>query len=394
MNARGERGTMRKGWVWIAVAGALVAAAWASWSWLRPRPPANVVAVRRGEIAATISALGRVAPVRTANLSPRAGGTLARLTVREGDRVEAGRVLAELDGAEQRAAVAQAERSLALRERQWREALAAPSADEIALARARLRRATAARLVAQRDYDEIAKEPDAESSDEALALEAAKLELEVAQAEFDRVLRGLSDLERARLETDVELARLALREAQRRLDETRVVAPFAGTVLRVLAREGENVGGYGPLMVLADLTRLEIRAEISELDIPAVAEGQAVTIRLDAFPGAELTGAVARVLPGASDARGATLYEAVIALPETDLALRPGMGANLTIITRKVPDTLLVPRRALRQVGRHQVARILTGRRSTEVVVTTGLSNEVEIQVLSGLDEGQRLLVD
>ena len=386
---------MLRRWVWMALAVTLVAAAaWAGWRWLRPRPADNVATVRRGEIAATISALGRVAPIRQVNLSARAGGTVVGLPVREGDQVQTGDLLVELDAAEQRASLAQAERSLILREQQWQGALAAPSSEEIALARARLRRATAARLVAQRDYDDIADQPDAESSDEALALEVAKLEAEVAQAEFDRVLRGVTDLERARLETDLELARLAVREAQRRVEDARVVAPFAGTVLRVVPKLGENVGSYGTLVVLADLTRLEIRAEISELDIPTVTEGQSVKIGLDAFPGEELLAEVTRVLPAASDARGATLYEAVIALPATDLALRPGMGANLTIVTQVVADTLLVPRRAVRQVGRYQVVRVIAGRRTTEVVITTGLSNETDVQVLSGLAEGQRLLID
>jgi hypothetical protein len=70
------------------------------------------------------------------------------------------------------------------------------------------------------------------------------------------------------------------------------------------------------------------------------------------------------------------------------------MGANLTIITRSDENALLVPKRAIRQVGRYQVVRVLAGGQPREVVVQTGLSNDEEIQILSGLDEGQTILLN
>ena len=69
------------------------------------------------------------------------------------------------------------------------------------------------------------------------------------------------------------------------------------------------------------------------------------------------------------------------------------MGVNLSVMTETVEDALLVPRRAVRQVGRHQVVRLLQGR-PKEVIVTTGLSNDTEYQILSGVKEGDTLLLD
>jgi HlyD family secretion protein len=377
----------------VAVA-AIVVAAVQNWPRLNPQEDESVAAARRGAIDASVSALGRVQPRRQVNLSLRASGPVKAIHTQEGDRVAEGALLLELETPEYEDAVKQAQRSLALREMQLEEALRAPSAAEIALVRARLRQATVARLNTQQEYDEITDEPDAESSDEALALETAKVAYEVAQAEFDRVMEGTSELQIQRLQADLDEARLTLRQAQERLAHTRLVAPFAGTVMYVGPNPGENVGAFGVLMVLADLSAFEISAEIDEIDIPSVAEGQSVEITLDAFPGENLQGEVRRLAPGVSETRGATTYEATIDLQQQELPIRPGMGANLTIITRSVQDALLVPRRAVQQFGRYSVVRVRTGRREEQVVVTTGLSNEADIEILSGLREGQIVVLD
>ena len=106
-----------------------------------------------------------------------------------------------------------------------------------------------------------------------------------------------------------------------------------------------------------------------------------------------LAGRIARLLPGISETRGATTYEAIVEFDGESLPLRPGMGANLVIVTETVEDTLLVPHRAIRQAGRFRVARVRTGRTVDDVIVTTGLSNETEIEILSGLQEGQTVML-
>jgi HlyD family secretion protein len=172
------------------------------------------------------------------------------------------------------------------------------------------------------------------------------------------------------------------------------VAPFEATVLRVFARAGENVGGYSPVVVLADLTELEIEAEIDELDVATVVVGQEVELSFDAFPGEVVPGEVTKLMPGPDESRGTVIYGATIAFEETDLRVRPGMGANLTIVTVTAEDTLIVPRRAVQKLGRRSVVRVASGRQEDHIVVTTGLSNESEIEVLSGLEEGQIVLLD
>ncbi len=356
--------------------------------------PANTAPVHRGSIQASVEALGRVQPQRELDLSLRVGGKVKSVMVQEGQKVEAGTLLLEVESQEAQEAVAQAGRALDIRRAQLEQALQAPDSSTIALARARLQRATAARQKAQDDYDAVAADPGAESSDEALALETAKLEYQVAQAEYDRTLEGTPKLDIERYQADVQEAELAWQQAQQHLEDTRLYAPFAGTIMHLDAQVGGNVPGYNPLIRLADLSHLEISAEIDELDVPMVAEGQQVTMRLDAFPTETLEGKVTRLLPGASETRGTTTYQASIDYTDRGLPIRPGMGANLTIITQAAENALLIPKRAVRQVGRHQVVRVLVGSQPQEVIVQTGLSNDQEIQILSGLDEGQVVLLN
>ena len=354
----------------------------------------GVAIVQRGTIKASINALGRVQPAKQASLSLRSGGTVARILVREGDQVSEGAPLVELEPTEYQHAVEQAKRALKIQEAQMEAALRSPDAAEITIARARLRQATALRLKAQRDNDDILDEPDSESSDEALALESAKLEYEVAQAQFDRTMQGTPDLELQRLQADLEQARAALDQSEDRLAQTRLMAPFGGTVMRVVPRVGENVGGYAPAVVLADLTGLEIHGEIDELDVAMAKVGQEVELTFDAFPGVLVLGKVVHLMPGPDESRGTVVYEAVITYKDGGLVVRPGMGANLTIVTVTAENTLIVPRRAVQKSGRHQVVRLKSGRREEHIIVTTGLSNDSEVEILSGLDEGQIVLLD
>jgi HlyD family secretion protein len=379
----------------IALAVILLAGAGVAYYFLVPKPNvANQALVRRGTIQSSVNALGRLQPRRQLALSTRASGTVLRILVQEGQSAEAGALLLELDAREYNDAVAQAERNLQVRQDQLDEALRSPSSADIGLARAHLRQATAARLKAQQDYDKIANKPNAGSSNEALALETAKLEYEVAKGDFDRTLQGPPTTQVDRLRADVQDAELSLRQATEHIETTRLRAPFAGTVMRIDPHVGENVGGFSPLIQFAELSQLEIRAEVDELDVPKVAEGQSVQIRLDAFAGHPLQGRLVRLFPGVSDARGTTTYGAIVSFDTESLAVRPGMGANLTIVTQVAENVLLVPRRAIRQVGRYQVVRILAGGREKEAIVTTGLSNDNEVEILSGLEEGQRILLN
>jgi HlyD family secretion protein len=162
----------------------------------------------------------------------------------------------------------------------------------------------------------------------------------------------------------------------------------------VEAGEGEMVSAYRLVVVIADLTSLRIIAEVDEIDVAEVAPDQEVTIRLDAYPGRTLPGTIVSLAPAASPQRGSTVYEAVVEFDAEGLALRLSMGANLKIITLEKEDVLLVPNRAIQPIGRRRVVKVVDGRNIREVEVVTGLSNESETEIVEGLAEGQKILIE
>jgi len=251
-----------------------------------------------------------------------------------------------------------------------------------------LQQATADYQIAKANYETVKQGPSAE------ALNSAKSEVAIARAQLSKAQKGASAEQIAIAERQVALAEEGLNAAERQLREARLVAPFTGTVLALEAREGENVYAGNALLHLADLHTLEITAQIDELDIAAVAVGQLVAIRLDAFPWQTLSGKLQRLAPGATPQRGSTTYEAIIAFDPGDLPVRPSMAANLTITTKKKEDVLLVPNRAIQTLGRRKVVKRIEGGSVRQVEITVGLSNQSETEVISGLNEGDVLIIE
>lgn len=366
------------------------------YSWYRaglsPRVASTVV--RRGTITATVETTGKVQSARQVELALPLGGRVKKVAVSAGDRVETGQLLLELEAPEAERQVKEAELNLEIRQSQWDRARAGASPEEIEIAQANLRKAALAKQVAQATYDKIAAREDAQTSPEALALQQANIDYQMARRNYERLVKGPSPDELIALEKQVELAQLSLERARAQLRETWLTAPWAGTVVRVEVGEGEMVAAYRPVIVIADLSSLQILAEVDEIDVAEVTPGQKVEIRLDAYPGQILSGTVASLAPAASPQRGSTVYEAVVEFDPAGLALRLGMGANLRIITLEKEGVLLVPNRAIQPIGRRKVVKVLDGKSIREVEVVTGLSNENETEIVEGLAEEQKILLE
>ena len=374
----------------------LAAAAGGYW-WYRvgvTRRVASTILARRGTITATVETTGKVRSTRQVELSLPFGGRVKRVPVSVGDKVKAGQLLLELEAPDGERQVEEAELNLEIRQLQLDKARTGASPEEIEIAQANLRKAALAKQVAQAAYDEIADEENAEASPEALALQQATIDYQIAQRDYERLVNGPPTNELAALEKQLESAQLALERAQAQLGEMRLIAPLVGTVVRVEVSEGEMVPAYRPVVVIADLTSLQIIAEVDEIDVAEVVPDQEVEIRLDAYPGQALSGTIVSLAPAASPQRGSTVYEAVVEFDAEGLALRLGMGANLKIITLEEEGVLLVPNRAIQSIGRRRVVKVVDGRSIREVEVITGLSNESETEIVEGLAERQKILIE
>jgi HlyD family secretion protein len=287
----------------LAAAALLAAAIGGAVLYLRPgaAPPAPV-APAAAAAPVGVGALGRVEPAsRILRLSP--GGMqgetrLARLLVAEGDTVAAGGVLAEFhDAALKDAALAQAEAQLLQAQARLARTRAAGRPSEIAAQRARIEALTAAEASARREAERAERLERSGAGAEAVAERArfaatrARAEREEAQATLDTLLSARPE-DLALAEAELAAAEAALARARAEAELARLRSPIAGTVIRVIARAGERVGTEGVVEV-ADLSRLDVVADVFETDIPRLREGAPAEV----------------VVPGESRRYAATLRE-------------------------------------------------------------------------------------
>ncbi len=368
----------------VAIAAAIIAAAMA---FSAPRTAPNVATVRLGDISATATATGNVQSKKAAKLSLPASGTVASISKAEGDNVNAGDVILALRADDANRRVRQAELNLQNRQLDLERAKAAPRDEDIEIARANLQKATIGAAAADAAY---AASPTPQN--DALR-QASRADLDIARANFNRTVNGPTKEELDALQNAVTAAQLDLESARAALAQTRVTAPFTSTVTEIDTREGELVGGFNTLAAVADLTALQIAAQIDEIDVANVKVGQKVQVRFDAFPGEQFDGSLIRLFPAASTQRGSTVYGAIVDFNARGFQVRPGMGASLKILTVDKQGVLLVPNRALKNVGTRKAVTVVAPGPTRDEIVETGVTDGNNTEIVSGLKEGDQVLL-
>ncbi len=404
--------------------------------------------VARGTIRASVSASGSIAPAEKVDLNFGVPGTVAEIAVSEGQSVKADDVLARLDTDELQLAVKQAENAVATQKIVYSQAIS-PTVEDIAAAKAAVSSASAnlrqlagnpdplqvqiaqlqadvaneSRYQAQLRYDQVSDKPfgglsvDTLRSQYAQTVMQAKIaELQVeltkrvgndgqiaaARAQLAQTQAQLTKLQcdertRALAAAQLRNAEIALEQAKLRLKNSQLVAPFSGTVSELNISVGQQVGAGGlrSAIVLADLSSFHIDVGVDESSVGALADEQPVLITVDALPDQQLTGRVNRIAPVATEQGGIVNYKVVIGLDKSEAAVRGGMSANVDIITEVREGVLVIPNwtiRIDRGTGKAYV-NLRTGETITEVEIVTGLRNTNESEVVSGLNEGDELVV-
>lgn len=226
-----------------------------------------------------------------------------------------------------------------------------------------------------------------------IALHQAQLDL--AQANLLKAQAELAELQAGPDEQAVAAARLKLATAKSTVQLVRLVAPFAGTVAGVSNKAGDSVNNNEPALVLADLSTLEIKVDVAEMDINRVQIGQAVNVVSDAAPGKTFTGKIS-VVPflGASQ-QGVVTFPVMVVVPQPDPALKPGMTVAVSIVTERRADVLLVPNRAIRVANGRRTVSVLTEGEQIEVPITLGLTTETYSEALNSLlKEGDAVVLN
>lgn len=333
--------------------------------------------VTRGDLVASITATGTVNPVKTVQVGTYVSGPIQAIDVDFNSPVTQGQRVAKIDPRPFQLRVKQAEAELA----NARAALAKARAD-LAYKTANLgrnRELQAQGIVAADAVDVLASG--------------------VQQARADVALQ----------EAHTQQAEAKLEEAHVNLGYTDIVSPVDGVVVSRNVDVGQTVAASfqtPTLFVIAeDLTKMQVNANVSEADIGAVQAGQTATFNIDAYPERAFTGVVSQVRNSPLNVQNVITYDVVIDAHNADLALRPGMTANVDIVTGRRERVLRVPTAALRfrpQAAEGEAVAApagttvwrLSGATPEPVAVTPGLTDDSYTEVHGGnLAEGDAVVV-
>ena len=348
-----------------------------TWSWWNDREPPvqyKTASVDRGPITSIVTATGTVNPVVSVQVGSQVSGKIATLSADFNSIVTQGQVLAQIDQQPFKARVSQARASL----KSAKGNLA--KANNMAAQRKRERDRMATLLqqgfVAQSDLDLA----DTNYRD-------ALAQVEVTQALVDQ-------------------AEATLSSAELDLGYTTIYSPVNGIVISRNIDVGQTVVASfqtPTLFVIAqDLTRMQVNANVSESDIGGVAEGRPAHFRVDAYPRQFFEGTVTQVRNAPISIQNVVTYDVVITVDNRELKLKPGMTANVAIVTAQKDDPLRVPNGALRfRMPNTPIDKKATrvwvldrNGRPRQVDVTTGISDSLSTEIVNGaLRKGDRVIV-
>jgi len=323
-----------------------------------PESTPTTVNVTRGDIVKTVLVDGSLEMPNKAYLSFGATGTVEEVLVDEGNNVTKGQVLARLDAPSLESSVEMAELQVEIAETQVK---AARAQYEIALI----------------NLDEGGSLPG--ESEEVL-----ELRVDIAKASWETAKLNL------------EIAELNLDAAKLNLEKAVIVAPFDGVVADITITEGKEISTATlatPAISLVDTSEIEMRGFIDEIDIAMVQLGQEANILLDALPDKEVKGRVAFISPTGTVRAGVVSYGTTITLENPGEELRDGMTATAEVIIERRDDVLFIPNRALQGTWENPMVVVLVDEQVEEREITLGLTDGINTEVLSGLEEGEKVVL-
>lgn len=358
-------------------------------------PEVHYVTATRTRIESTVSTNGKVEPLEWAAARAETAGVIKTVSVQRGQSVQAGQVLVRLD-------VTAAQSDLAAAQARQQEARAETvtlgqggKASQVANLDDEIRTAQAALQVAQRSYDAtqrlLAQQAvtKLQAQDAADALERAKLNLRSLEDQR-RTLVTTSDKTVAEARLHDAQAAVALAEHRVALGE--ISSPIAGTVYQFDLKVGAYMQPGDLVALVGDLDHMKVTVYVDEPDLGRIAANLPVTITWDARPGQKWFGRVEK-LPTEVIALGTrTVGEVTTIVENPNHDLLPGVTVNATITSKLVNDALSIPKAALRTLKGVDGVYKIAGNQLVWTPVKTGASDVNEVQIQSGLQEGDHVV--
>lgn len=369
----------------VLVLGALAAGGYALRSQQTSQVPAQAlpsVAAVVGDVEEAVLASGALEPIRQVSVGAQVSGRLTTLKVKLGQTVAQGDLIAEIDAITQQNALRSAEADLAMMNAQRDERQATLAYAESVLVRQK-------QMVSQ----------NAVSRD---AYENAEMTVRTTRAQI------------AALEAQITSGKVKVETARANLGYTRITAPTAGTVLAVVAQEGQTVNAVQSaptIVVLGDVSIMTVKAKISEADVLRVKTGQDVFFSVLGEPDTRFPGRISFVEPApdtlktqnmnssststSSSAATATAvyYNALFEVPNSQGRLLTSMTVQVTVVVGKATGVVTIPSTAIRRGRGGTVVEVLDDEGKPAMrKVTVGLDNKIVAEITSGLKAGERVV--
>ncbi len=334
----------------------------------------NVTAISPAQANAVLTASGYVVAQRQAAVASKGTGRLVYLGVEEGDQVTEGQILARLEDNDMRAALAQARAAV-----NYERANLSNAQAELADATTnyeRMKKLVAEQMVRQSDFD-------------------------IAEARYKRAAATVQAME-----ASIGVAQAAANTAEIGVENTNIRAPFAGTVLTKNADIGEIVAPFGAsstsraaVVSIADMTSLEVEADVSESNIERIKPDQPCEIVLDAYQDTRYPGAVSKIVPTADRAKATVLTK--IKFLERDARVLPEMSAKVTFLNSEATTSMttgakkiVVPPSAIVTRGEVKAVFVIRDESAVETPIEVGNAFGNSLEVLRGLNVGERVVLN
>ena len=307
---------------------------------------------------AVLTASGYVVAQRKAAVASKATGRLVKLNVVEGDKIRKGEIIGLLEDSDIRTQLDQARANLRVNEADLKDANQTLARQKSLLEKG---------LTSQADYDG-------------------------AESRAQRVLAS------------IEYAKATIASAEVAIENTRIRAPFDGTVLTKNADEGEmvvpmaaSIGARSAVVTIADMTSLQVEADVSESNIQRIKQDQPCEITLDAYPDARYQGYVAKIVPTADRAKATVMTK--VGFKSYDARVLPEMSAKVLFLTKandesqqQVKPFLTVNASAVIDRNGRKVVYVIREGKAVEIVVSTGRSVGNYLEITSGLSSGDKVI--
>jgi HlyD family secretion protein len=375
--------------------------------------PTETAVVRRDALQIEVGAAGSVVPANEVTLSFASGGRVADVLAKVGDVVDEGQPIAVLDTRDLMLQMATARGNrdaatggLAGARTGVSAVRAGPSQIQIDAAKVKIDRAKDSLWGAQAQRDAICGRaenkmvPQADCDSAEASVLQAQDGVRLAELDLQDATDGAAAVDVAAAQNKVTQAQGQLTASQAQVDQARfrleqatLVSPAAGTVTALNLKVGEQIGAGQPAATVSDLEQLEVEVLLDQNDIARVVVGQSAEVVMDAFLDSPLTGEVVRVASVGETQAGVVLYPVAVRLAPTELAVRPGMTANVTVVTERKDGVLLVPRRAVQSIAGKQFVDVVEGGTTRQTEVQLGATTDTDAEVLSGITDGDVVAV-